>query len=94
MKDPREIIIRPLVTEKGMYFAEKTKAYPFEVHPDANKTEIKAAVQKLFGVKVIDVRTMNMRGKRRRRRSMRYGMTSSWKKVIVTISRDDTIEII
>jgi len=94
MKDPRQIIVRPLVTEKGMYFAEKTKAYPFEVHPDANKAEIKTAIEKLFDVKVIEVRTMNRQGKLRRRRHLRYGRTRSWKKAVVTLSRDNTIEII
>jgi len=93
MKDPRQIIIRPLVTEKGMYFAEKTKAYPFVVHAKANKAEIKHAVESLFDVKVIEVRTMNRLGKVRRR-GYHIGRTPSWKKAIVTLSRDDTIEII
>ena len=91
--DIHSIIIRPLVTEKGMYFAEKNKAYPFEVHPDANKAEIKQAVEKLFDVKVIEVRTMKRSGKIRRR-GYHLGRTRDWKKAVVTLSRDDTIEII
>jgi len=63
------------------------------VHPDANKYEIREAVQKLFNVRVIDVPHHARLGKRRRRR-YKAGYTKSWKKAIVTLSRDDTIEII
>jgi len=93
MNDPRQIVIRPLVTEKGMFGAEKDRAYPFEVHKSANKAEIRDAIQKLFEVTVTDVRTMNMQGKSRRRR-FKMGRTRSWKKAIVKLAKNDTIEII
>ena len=83
MRDPRDVIIRPIITEKsvGMHDA---KRYTFEVHPDANKIEIKHAVEKVFGVQVDRVRTMRVPGKRRRV-GAKVGYTSEWKKAVVIL---------
>lgn len=93
MKDPRQVIIRPLLTEKSVAQAAQKK-YAFEVAPAANKVEIRHAVEVLFpGARVEKVNTMRIIGKRRRlggygrRRSGRgEGRTSTWKKAIVTLS--------
>ncbi len=94
MKDPRQIIIRPLLTEKSVALAAKKK-YAFEVAREANKVEIRQAVEALFaGTQVEQVNTMRVSGKRRRlggygrRRSGRgEGRTAVWKKAIVTLSQ-------
>ena len=81
MKNPHDVIIRALVTEKGTRMRETGNRYLFQVHPDANKIEIKTAVEQVFGVKVELVRTQNVYGKLKRLgRSM--GRQSSWKKAI------------
>jgi large subunit ribosomal protein L23 len=67
-KDPRDVLRRPVVSEKSYGLLDEQK-YTFEVDPDANKTEIKLAVEKVFKVKVADVNTLNRKGKRRRTRS-------------------------
>jgi large subunit ribosomal protein L23 len=93
MKDPRQIIIRPLLTEKSVALAARRK-YAFEVAREANKVEIRQAVEALFaGTRVTQVNTMRVGGKRRRlggygrRRAGRgEGRTSVWKKAIVTLS--------
>ncbi|ADL06912.1 50S ribosomal protein L23 [Thermosediminibacter oceani] len=86
MKDPHDIIIRPWITEKSMAMKENRK-YTFVVHPDANKTEIKNAVEAIFGVKVEKVNTMNMRGKKKRM-GLSEGKRPDWKKAIVTLKKD------
>ncbi len=91
--DPRNVIIRPLVTEKGMYCTETFRAYPFEVDRAANKIQIKGAIETIYDVKVTGVRTMNMKGKKRRVR-YRIGRKPRWKKAIVTLAEGDSIEII
>ena len=73
------IIIRPLVTEKGTYQSETLNAYAFQVAPTANKAQIKQAVEKIYNVKVVDVRTANRKGKPRRT-GHKWGSTSHWKK--------------
>jgi large subunit ribosomal protein L23 len=88
---PHEIILRPLVTEKGTHQFTHRNAYPFEVNLWANKLEIKAAVQELFGVRVEKVRTQHRLGKKRRYR-FKVGQMSQWKKAIVTLHPDDKIE--
>lgn len=90
-------IIRPLVTEKTTYQARQTAkahggTYSFEVHPLANKTQIKDAVEKIYGVRVLDVRTSNRPGKLRRFR-FRYGRTRQTKKAVVTVDRDSHIDL-
>ncbi|HUS58030.1 MAG TPA: 50S ribosomal protein L23 [Planctomycetota bacterium] len=91
LKEPHQIIIRPVVTERA-YQTQEGNAYTFEVAPDANKAQIKDAVEALFSVKVIDVRTMHKRGKARRRRFI-VGRTRRWKKAIVKLSPEHTLEI-
>jgi large subunit ribosomal protein L23 len=88
--DPHQIIVRPLVTEKGTHQSERFNAYPFEVHPQATKTEIKEAVQTLWNVRVLGVRTQTRKGKPRRHK-MRIGHTSDWKKAIVELHDEDRI---
>ncbi|NQT85860.1 50S ribosomal protein L23 [bacterium] len=93
MRDPRQIIIRPLLNEKGEILKSKVRAYPFEVAKDANKIEIRKAIEELFdNVKVVAVKTMNRKGKKRRMRH-KTGLTRSWKRALVFISDDSTLEI-
>ena len=61
--DPYQVVVRPLITEKATHISERHNAYTFEVNPLATKTEIKEAIETLFSVKVLDVRTQNRRGK-------------------------------
>jgi len=90
--DDYSIIIRPLVTEQGMHFANAKNAYSFEVNKKANKIHIRNAVERLYGVKVTDVRTANVKGKPRRRG--RYiGTTKSWKKAVVVLHQDYHIDL-
>ena len=82
-----DVIIRPMITEKSMNQMSEKK-YTFLVHPDANKTMIKEAVEKMFdGVKVKNVNTMNLQGKTKRR-GMTFGKTAATKKAIVTLTED------
>lgn len=87
-----EIVIRPMVTEKGTYQARVTNAYAFEVRPEANKTQIKNAVEKIYGVRVLKVRTSNRKGKPRRAgRFMTH--TKHWKKAVVELHDEDHIDL-
>ena len=88
---PYQIILRPLVTEKGTHQSTRYNAYTFQVNLLATKTQIKAAVEELFHVKVEGVRTQVRQGKKRRFR-MTVGELPTWKKAIVTLSADDKIE--
>lgn len=90
--DDYNIIIRPLVTEQGMHFANTKNAYSFEVNKKANKIQIRNAVEKLYSVKVKDVRTANYIGKPRRR-GRDFGRTASWKKAVVVLSDDYHIDL-
>jgi large subunit ribosomal protein L23 len=87
---PHQIILRPLVTEKGMHKATRHNAYAFEVNRAADKDDIRRAVEELFEVKVVGVRTQNRKGKARRSR-YRTGVTSNWKKAIVTLDPEHRI---
>ena len=91
MKDARDIIIRPIITEHSYDMIEKNK-YTFEVAKTANKIEIAKAVEELFGVTVKKVNTLNVKPKKKRVR-YRLGFTRSWKKAMVTIAEGETIEI-
>jgi large subunit ribosomal protein L23 len=93
MRDPRFIIQRLLLTEKGTRLTEKSNQYLFRVHPSANKIEIRNAVQKIFSVKVTRVNTLNRPGKNKRVRSMNYGKTSAWKRAVVTLKEGDKIDL-
>jgi len=90
--DDFNVIIRPLITEQGMHFANVKGAYSFEVNKRANKTEIKRAVEKIYSVKVEKVRTANHKGKRRRK-GRTYGVTSSWKKAVVYLEPEFHIDL-
>jgi large subunit ribosomal protein L23 len=83
-------IVRPVVTEKAVTKKDAERTLCFEVAPDANKTEIKQAIQKLFGVKVEEVRTVNNVGKLRRR-GMKTGYASDWKKAYVRLKAGEKI---
>jgi large subunit ribosomal protein L23 len=90
--DPTQVIIRPVVTEKSYALAEARK-YVFRVHPDAHKTQIRQAVEQLFPeVKVVEVRTMSVKSKPKRR-GLTSGRTRQWKKAIVQVRPEDEIPI-
>jgi large subunit ribosomal protein L23 len=89
--DPSQVIIRPVVSEKSYVLAANDK-YTFRVHPDAHKTQIRQAVEALFEVDVVDVRTLSVRSKPKRRGQIR-GRTRSWKKAIVQLRPGQSIPI-
>jgi large subunit ribosomal protein L23 len=89
--EPHQIILRPLVTEKGMHRSTRNNAYAFEVHRLATKSDVRRAVEDLFDVTVLKVHTQTRRGKPRRTR-FRIGFTGDWKKAIVTLDKEDRIE--
>lgn len=86
-----QVLMRPLITEKATFAAERYNSYTFQVNPLASKTEIKQAVESLFEVKVIDVRTVNRAGKARRYKN-RVGKTTGYKKAVVKLSDDHRID--
>ena len=85
-------IVRPLITEKTSAAYQDRGEYAFEVHPDASKTQIRAAIEELFGVKVTGVWTSNQRGKEKRV-GRTAGRRPNWKKAIVKLREGDSIEI-
>lgn len=89
--DASQVIIRPVVTEKSFVQAEFGK-YTFRVHPDAHKTQIRQAIEELFDVRVVDVRTSSVKSKPKRR-GYTSGRTREWKKAIVQVGEGDTIPI-
>jgi len=91
ISDPRDILIKPVVSEKSYGLLDDNK-YTFLVSPDANKTQIKIAVQEVFGVRVTAVNTMNREGKRKRTRTG-FGKRIDTKRAIVTLAQGDTIDI-
>jgi large subunit ribosomal protein L23 len=91
MKDLRQVIQRPVITEKSTIEREQQNIVTFAVHLDANKHEIRRAVEELFSVKVLEVRTTRMRGKERRVGKF-VGDRPSWKKARVRLRPGDTIE--
>jgi large subunit ribosomal protein L23 len=88
--DPYLVVLRPLVTEKGTHQSERYNAYAFEVAPHATKSDIRNAVETLWDVRVISVRTQTRKGKPRRTR-LALGHTSDWKKAIVELHGEDRI---
>ena len=89
------LMIIPIVTEKANAISEKTNRFSFKVSPDANKHQIKDAVEKLYDVKVVDVSTMNYDGKKKMRytkRGIQRGKVSAFKKAIVTLAEGQTID--
>ena len=91
MKEPQKIIRRPLTTEKSTQQKETNHQYVFEVQRNANKIEIQSAVERLFKVKVLQVRTCNILGKVKRL-GRKSGKRPDWKKAIVTLKEGDRIE--
>ena len=91
MKLAREIIIKPVVTEKSVDLMQENK-YCFRVAKDANKIEIKNAIEEIFKVTVVSVNTVNVHGKMKRM-GRTQGKTASWKKAIVTLRDGDSIEV-
>ena len=87
-----DIIKKPRVTEKAVYLQNEQTTYTFEVHPKANKNEIKKAVETLFKVKVRSVTTQNYSGKARRMRTRQPGETAAWKKAMVRLADGQSIE--
>ena len=91
-KDHRDILIAPVVSEKSYGLLDDNK-YTFVVHPDANKTEIKIAVEQIFNVKVLGVNTINRQGKRKRSRGTQMGKRKDTKRAIVSLAPGERIEI-
>jgi large subunit ribosomal protein L23 len=89
--EPHQVILRPLVTEKGMHRSTRYNAYSFEVNRLANKHDVRRAVEELFNVKVTRVHVQNRKGKPRRTR-FKYGHTKDWKKAIVTLDSEHRID--
>lgn len=94
MKHFNEVIIRPLISEKGMHGIDTKNVYPFEVRRRSNKVEIRKAIEEKFNVKVLQVRTLNMPGKPRTQRYYQAGSTKPWKKALVTLREGDRIEFV
>lgn len=92
MKNPHDVVVRALITEKGTRIREGGNKYLFQVNPGANKIEIKYAVQSIFNVTVEAVRTQNVLGKMKRL-GANSGRRTSWKKAIVTLKQGDSIEL-
>jgi large subunit ribosomal protein L23 len=92
MRDARDVVIRPVVTERSTIMADEEDAFTFIVAEDANKIEIKRAVETLFDVKVRSVNTMRYRGKLRRV-GRQYGRRPSFKKAIVKLAEGERIDV-
>ena len=93
MKDPRDVILRPVVSEKSYALLEQN-VYTFLVHPSSSKPEIQQAVESIFNVRVLKVNTLNRPGKRKRnRRSNTFGTRPDTKRAIVTLVAGDRIEL-
>jgi len=91
-REPRAVVRRAMITEKGTRLREQENGYLFEVAPDANKIEIKHAIEAIFPVKVESVRTLRVHGKPKR--MGRYaGHRPDWKKAVVTLKKGQTIEL-
>ena len=91
--DASQVIIRPVVSEKSFVLAEIGK-YTFRVHPDAHKTQIRQAIEQIFGVRVLKVNTLNRKGKRvRNRRTGVYSTKPSSKRAVVTLVEGQTIDL-
>ena len=91
MKNIYDVIIRPIITEKGTRIKEEQNKIMLQVAPEANKMDIKRAVETVFKVKVEEVATMNFKGKKKRL-GLRQGVRSDWKKAVVTLKKGETVE--
>ena len=92
MKNPRDIIFEPVVSEKSYDLVARNNTYSFVVDPRSNKTEIRQAIEKIFEVKVVSVSTMNRQGKRKRAGAV-LGKRKSTKRALVTLAVGDSIEV-
>jgi large subunit ribosomal protein L23 len=93
VKDPRDVVIEPVVSEKSYSLLEQN-VYTFKVHPSASKPEIRDAIESIFDVKVTRVNTLNRKGKRRRnRRALTFGSRPDTKRAIVTLAEGDSIDL-
>ena len=93
MKDPRYIILEPVVSEKSYALLDEA-VYTFKVHPDASKPEIRDAITSIFGVKVLNVNTLNRKGKRKRnRKTGAYAQRPGEKRAIVTLAPGESIDL-
>ena len=93
MRDAHSVVLKPVVSEKS-YARLDERVYTFVVHPDADKAEIRRAVESIFGVSVVKVNTLNRMGKRKRnRRSPTFGRRPSTKRAMVTLAPGDRIEL-
>ncbi len=90
--EPHQVVVKPLVTERGMHRSTRNNAYAFEVNRLATKADVRRAVEELFEVKVLKVHVQNRKGKPRRTK-MDYGYTKDWKKAIVTLDAEHRIEL-
>src|SRR5262245_48436004 len=88
--EPHQVVLRPLVTEKGTHQSDRYNSYTFEVHPMATKHDVRRAVESLFNVRVLRVHTQTRKGKPRRYRA-RFAYQRDWKKAIVTLHEEDRI---
>jgi len=86
-----QVLVRPLVTEKGVHRSTRLNQYAFEINPLADKETVKRAVEELFNVKVVKVRTQNRKGKLRRHR-FKASRTRTWKKAIVQLDSESRID--
>ena len=93
MRDPRHVLIRPLMTEKSMQQKEALNTVAFRVRPDANKVEIRAAIESVFNVKVSAVRTASFEGKLKRM-GRHQGRRSDWKKAVVTLAPGHKLDLV
>ena len=92
VRDPRDVLLSPVISEKSYGLLDENK-YTFIVRPDANKTQIKIAVEQIFNVKVLGVNTINRQGKRKRSRGTQMGRRKNTKRAIVSVAPGDRIEI-
>ena len=94
MKNSSDVIKKVVLTEKGTRLSEEQNQYLFRVAKEANKMEIKQAVEALFNVRVMAVNTMRRKGKKKRQRTAQFGTTASWKRAVVTLHKEDSINLI
>lgn len=92
MKDPRDVILAPVVSEKSYDLIERNNTYTFEVHTRAHKDEIRDAVQTIFGVRVLSVNTMNRKGKLKRTGYV-MGRRNNTKRALIKLAPDDAIDL-
>lgn len=93
MKEVYDVVKGLLLTEKGTRLSAEENKYLFKVHPNANKVDVKRAIEELFNVHVEKVNTMNRQGKKKRERTVNFGKTASWKRAVVTLKEGESIDL-